>query len=354
MKRHFSDQKNFKLLRMLDDFAKSAGMSINDEMVLDKFIPRLSAAVKKHRENPIRVYGFRVESMFAHLVAALGKSQIITEEDSGAFFSSDENIRRPDFRIITTGGEQLLIEVKNFHPKDPMKPFIVKSEYLRTLKKYAGAFNIPLKFAIFWSLWNLWTLVDASKFISEGQDYIITLFEAMEKNELNLLGDHMVGTVPPLSLRLYADKNKPRSVDKNGQVHFTTGNVSIFAGGQEITDEFEKKLVWYFMLHGRWGKVDQPAEIKNGLLEYTEFSVSPEEYDKRRGFAMLGFLSELITSNYKSLTSPEGEILQLTPTQQPDQLSVLIPKDYNADVLKLWIFHIQPKYEDLVKEKDNP
>lgn len=351
MKRHLSDQKYFKTLRMLDDFAQSEGMSIQDEMVLDKFIRHLSEAVQKHRDNPIRVYGFRVESMFAHIAAALGKSHIITEEDSGAFFSSEEDIRRPDFRLITADGEQLLIEVKNFHQKDPMEPFIIKSTYLLTLKKYADAFNLPLKIAIYWSVWKLWTLIDTAHFSSQNSDHIITMLEAMKRNEMNLLGDHMVGTVPPLSLRLYTDTNKPRSLDKNGKVHFTIGSVAFYAGGQEITDEFEKKLVWFFMLHGKWEKIEQPAEIKNGLLEYTEFSVSPEQYDKKQGFAMLGFLSELISSNYKFLTSPEGEISQLIPKQQPDQLSVLIPYNYKGKVLKLWRFHVQPNYEDLIQKK---
>ena len=173
--------------------------------------------------------------------------------------------------------------------------------------------------------------------------------EAMKKNEMNTLGDHMIGTVPPLSLRLYADKSKPRSVGENGLSPFTIGSVALFANGVEITDEFEKKLVWFFMMYGKWEKIDQPAEVKNGLLEYFDISVSPEQYDKTKGFAMLGFLSELISKNYKSLTSPEGEILQLSPKQQPEHLSVLIPHDYNGKDLKLWRFHVQPNYDDIVK-----
>lgn len=350
MKRHLPDEKHFKLLKMLDDFAQSVGLSINDEIVFDKFIKHLSEAIKKHRNNPIRIHGFRVESMFAHIAAALGKSQIITEEDSGVFFSSEEDIRRPDFRLITKEGKQFLVEVKNFHKKDPMEPFTIKSIYFSTLKKYADAFKIPLKIAIFWSVWKLWTLVDSTHFISDNSKYIITMSEAMKRNEMILLGDHMVGTVPPLSLRLYADPNKPRSVRENGQVDFTIGRVALYACEKEITDEFEKKLAWFFMLHGKWNKVDQPTEIKNGLLEYTEFSVSPEQYDKKQGFAILGFLSELITSNYIFLTSPQGEILQLTPKQQPDKLSIFIPHDYKGKVLSLWRFLVQPNFEDLTKK----
>lgn len=348
MKRHSSNQK-YRLLRMLDDFAQSEGLSIKDEIASKKFIERLSEVVQKQRNDPIRVHGFRVESMFAHVAAALGKSKIITEEDSGEFFSSEKDIRRPDFRLVTNTGEQLLIEVKNFHQRDPIEPFIVKSTYLSTLQKYADSFEIPLKVAIFWSIWKLWTLVDATHFFSENSNFVITLPEAMKRNEMNLLGDHMVATVPPLSLRLYADPKKPRSIEENGEVHFTIGRVTLYANGKEITDEFEKKLAWFFMLHGKWKEVDQPAEIKNGLLEYTEFSLSPEQYDKNKGFAMLGYLSELITSNYNFLTSPQGEILHLTPKQQPDKLSILIPHDYKGKVLRLWRFHVKPNFEDLIK-----
>ena len=351
MKRHLPDEEYFTLLKMLDGFAQSEGMSIKDELILSKFIDRLSAAIQRHRDNPIRVFGFRVESMFAHIAAALGKCQVITEEDSGALFSVEEDIRRPDFRIITVDHQQFFVEVKNFHPKDPMESITFKPSYIFSLKKYADVFNTPLKVAIFWSVWNLWTLVDITHFITDGPEIVISMFEAMKKNEMNLLGDHMVGTIPPLALRFYADKSKPRSVNENGQVPFTIGGVSFLANGQEINDEFEKQLVWFFMMHSRWDKVDQPAELKNGLLEYTEFSVSPEEYDKKQGFAMLGFLSELITSNYKLLTSPEGEILQLSPNQQPDQLNVFIPYDYKPIDLKLWHFYIQPNYDDVIKEK---
>ena len=331
---------------MLDDFAQSEGLSIKDEMASVKFLERLSLTVQKQRNDPIHVHGFRVESMFAHVAAALGKSQVITEEDSGVFFSSEEDIRRPDFRLVTNEGEQLLIEVKNFRQKDPMDPFRLKPQYLLSLKKYSDVFQIPLKVAIYWSLWKIWTLVDATHFI-ENFDFYITLPEAMKRNEMNILGDHMVATVPPLSLRLYADPNKSRSIEENSQVHFTIGRAVLLANGKEITDDFEKKLAWFFMLHGKWNEVDQPAEIKNGLLEYTEFRVSPEQYDQTQEFAILGFLSELISSNYNFLTSPKGEILQLAPKQQPGNLCILIPNDYKGKVLRLWRFHVKPNFEDL-------
>ncbi len=353
MKRHISDENQFKLLRMLDDFARSEGLAINDENTIRKFINRISTTVKKHGDNPALVHGFRIESMFAHIAAALGESKILTEEDAGAFFSLHEKIRRPDFRLVTRGGEQYFIEVKNFHQKDPLMQYKLKEDYLSTLIEYAEAFGIPLKIALYWSRWKLWTLIDTKYFNRDKSDLFISLFDALKRNEMALLGDCMIGTVPPLSFRVYADPQKPREVDTNGKVHFTIGKAAIYANGVEINDELEKQLAWFFILHGRWDKVDQPAKIVNGHLDYTEFSVSPMEWDRNQGFAMLGFLSEMISSQYNLLTSPEGHIRQLAPDQQPNQLSVLIPHNYKGGVLKLWRFTLQPNYDDIKQREAN-
>lgn len=87
MKRHFTDENQFKFLQMLDDFARSEGLSINDENTFKRFTDYLSVTVKKHRDNPVLVHGFRIESMFAHIAAAMGKCKLITEEDSGSFLA---------------------------------------------------------------------------------------------------------------------------------------------------------------------------------------------------------------------------------------------------------------------------
>ncbi len=107
MKRHTADKNQLKLLRMLDDFARSEGLEINDENTIKGFVSHISTTVKKHGDNPALVHGFRVEAMFAHIAAALGESKIINEEDAGTFFSLHRKTRRPDFRIITRKGEHI-------------------------------------------------------------------------------------------------------------------------------------------------------------------------------------------------------------------------------------------------------
>lgn len=116
----------------------------------------------------------------------------------------------------------------------------------------------------------------------------------MKRNEMNSIGDCLIGTVPPLSLRLYSDPSKPRSLDDNGNVSFTIGRAVICVGEKEIEDPLESKLAWFFMQYGKWDKMEQNAKIVDGLLEYNEMAVSPIEYDAKQSFAMVGFLSEMI------------------------------------------------------------
>ena len=133
----------------------------------------------------------------------------------------------------------------------------MKKDYLDSLLLYAETFSIPLKIALYWSRWKLWTLID-SKYFNKGKgDFNISLFDALKRNEMSILGDCMIGTVPPISFRVYADPEKPRSVDANGKIHFTIKKAAIYANEVEIRDELEKKLAWFFWLHGRWDNIDE-------------------------------------------------------------------------------------------------
>jgi len=61
---------------------------------------------------------------------------------------------------MTLDGNQFLVEVKNYHSKDPAKPYEFKKSYLDKIIAYAEKMNVRLKFAIYWSRWNIWTMVD--------------------------------------------------------------------------------------------------------------------------------------------------------------------------------------------------
>jgi hypothetical protein len=151
MKRHSPDPLHFSLLKSLDEFACASGKSISDAASRDQLFERLRALLHQHVNHEARLYGFRAESMFAHVAAAMGSCQLISEEDSGIFFDTTGDLKRPDFRIITLDSAQMFVEVKNFHQKhDALKPFRMDGRYLASLKRYASINTIPLRLAIYY------------------------------------------------------------------------------------------------------------------------------------------------------------------------------------------------------------
>ncbi|MDM4019461.1 hypothetical protein [Roseiconus lacunae] len=345
--RHARDPKYFDLLRVLDEFARNNGRSIDDDSTHDALISSLSDALRAHRTNPIRLYGFRTEAMFAHVAAALGSCDIIVEEDAGIHYDSNPDSVAPDFRILTLDGEQFFVEVKNFHQKQPMGDFKIKSSYLEKLRAYADKFNLPLKLAVYWSRWGHWALVDSAKLFTSGDHMVLPIAEAFARNEMSTIGDCMVGTIPPLTLRLHADPNQPREIRDDGVAPFTTQRVELLSGEAILNSELDKKIAWYMMLYGKWSEIEKPVSVTDNLIDYVDFSVSPEAPSEEHDWAIIGSLSEMVSNQYLQQTSVDGSVKRLAPVEQPDSLGVLIPPDFHGDDLRLWRLIIQPNFDGL-------
>jgi hypothetical protein len=250
MKKLTTDSKQFGALRMLDEFVQSLDSGLADQTAPEEFIKKLAGALQQHSANPIVVHGFRAQTMFAYLAAALGGCKIITEEDGGDFYVADPTLKRPDFRILTDEGKEFFVEAKNFNQTDPTTPFVLKAEYAHSLRSYAEAFQKPLLFAIYWVRWGLWTLTPFAHFSRSGETYAIELTEAMKNDEKALIGDCMIGIPKPLSLRFYTDPTKPRKVSPDGHAQFTIQRVVFVAAGRDIVDAFEMKLAGFFLYYG--------------------------------------------------------------------------------------------------------
>jgi len=94
MKHHRPDSKHFGLLRDLDAFRHAAQEGTSSTH--DAFISELKTALCEHENHPARIHGFRTQTMFAYVAAALGQCELICEEDAGDFYSRRNGIRRPD------------------------------------------------------------------------------------------------------------------------------------------------------------------------------------------------------------------------------------------------------------------
>lgn len=346
MERHHADSEQFSLLQHLDSLAKAGGDSITDVIVRDRLLKQISETLAAHQKHGARLHGLRSQSMFAYVAAALGQCEVISEEDAGELYFHAGDVQRPDFRIRTKASGELFVEVKNFRPNNPFEPYQLKKKYIDSLKRYCSTFGVPLKFAIYWARWRVWTLVDVESLDVSSGYCDLHFVRALELNQMNLLGDHMLAAVPPISLRLYPDETKPRRVDDHGLAAFTVKDACLSVGSERIEDKFEQQLGWFFFLHGKWSHVFRNDSLIGRNVEFIELCVEPEEdtaADDAFPCASLGFMSQMVSHQYQIETGLGGDVRNISPRSQPDAFGIDIPSDYRGNVLKLWRFMVWPK-----------
>lgn len=342
MYRHPRDPDHFEILGTFDAYVQRHGLGFTNDAA-DSLITQLQKKLEEHRNHRTRLFGFRTESMFAHVAAGLGKCVLINQEDSGTFFDGDGTMRRPDFRVVTNSGNQFLVEVKNHFQKNATSPFSLSKKYWSSLVSYSDAVKTPLMLAIYWSRWNMWTLTSSSRLKCVNGKFQMGLGEAMMENEFDLLGDSLLHTIPPLSIRFAVDKSLAQSTDQSRH-HVQVSFAGLFAAGERIASPIEQELAWHFMIYGKWNHVEQVAVSEDGAVQYLELRVEPEasEVDESHSFQSLGFLSGMISCQFIRGTSINQEVVRFTPNSS--RLGVEIPDNFRGDVLKLWKFVLHPKY----------
>lgn len=341
MKRYDPDPSNFFILNSFDEFRRSSTIS-DDPDAHFKFVESLESSLNEHLNNPARLHGLRCESMFAHVIAAMDECSLITTEDSGPFFANDETLRRPDLRVITKKGEHLLIEVKNYFPKNREKPYRVRSSYLSTLRRYADLNDCPVKLAVYWSHWKLWTLTDLQYFEVIGDRLELKFSQAFKFNEMYRLGDSWIRSKPPLTLRLYANPQMPRKVVYGGKTEFYVHDVCLCSAGEVIRDELETKIAWFLLRNGNWQNFSISFDVTDDLINYADYCFSPTEPNPDEPFQNIGFLSELLSNQYRRLMLHDARKPVLTPGIHPSEMGVVIPRDYNGKTLSLQRFIVYP------------
>lgn len=341
MKRIERYPEKFEVIDIFENMARKKGFKLSESESNIDFIAALTKSFHESKDNPIIIHGRRIESMFEYLAASLGKSILIKREDSGEICSLDPDIIPPDFRILLDDGTDIFIEVKNCHKTDINYRFPLKLSYATAIESYAKLFRREVYIAIFWSRWRKWTLLRLGSFTIKKERLSISFLEAFKHNEMALLGDIMVATIPPLAMRIITDPTKPRRVDESGSVGFTIGGIELYCGGAKIDEKFEQKLALYFMLYSNWIDSESEAKVQDGDLVYFDFITKPEEPVPGQQFQILGFLSEMISRNFNNLTASDAGIDRLSPLTDPDALGILIPQGYKGKQLPLWRFTLE-------------
>ena len=324
-------------------FGREQKISLRDPQSMAFFMSHVETTLTRAIESDILLHGQRTEKMFEALVVSLGQYKLLKAEDTGFVHPNGEYIA-PDFRVILRNGLQWLIEVKNIYGHDPSRQYFwATDEYLSRLKSYAIAVGCPLKFALSWARWRIWTLVDVSDLSRVDDQWAIEMPKATQVNEFAQLGDRTIGTRPPLKLRLIIDQAKPRTIGPDGIVSFTIERAALYSAGTEITDPTEQNIAWIFMNLGDWDCSESIPVISGDMLDAIELEWQPRERSNpHENFEMIGTLSSMFSRDYASHTLDEGGVVQTEAELRPDWFLPLIEASQKSKALPLWRFVLEP------------
>lgn len=332
----------FEIFSAFAGFSREQRSQIAHPDTAKKFLADAKDNIDEALKNDAFLHGHRIQAMFKAVIIGLGNFKLISEEDSGDVWTSEDKLQIPDFRVVLENGEQILIEVKNFYQGNrPFEDFTLTEEYFAGLENYSSLTQTPVKMAVFWVRWRKWTLVPLDAFDSRGNRKVLRILNAFAANEMASLGDVNIGTRFPLSMFLRADDSSDRSIDNNGIANFKIGEVEFYSAGQQIEEPQEKEIAFFLMQFGHWEMEEPSAVIEGGELLGAECICVPPE-DSGQGFEIVGSLADMYSEFFSWSTVQENAVVQIDAETVPGYLGNLIPKNYKSEVLPLWRFIQQP------------
>jgi len=332
------EPRKLETLNLFSLLQRDDGSTLYDPGNHASFFAQVNSGLTEALDSESTLHGMRIQSLFAGMVANLGKAQLLKEEDSGVCYYEGDDLCLPDFRIVTTSGDVMLVETKNHFSKKGMSPFRIRRSDLDGLERYAKLVGTPLKIAVYWAGWNLWTLNDAASFAGNRKYAELEFRVAAMQSEMAALGDFMIGTKYPLVLRLIAATDKPRSISADGVASIHFKGFEIRCADTLIEDKTEQNIALYLMMYGKW-------EYDGGYIEFDDsglpaaavHTVSPDEITPNQGFEIIGSLSSLYSQLYNALTLEEGKVTRLRLTD-PTAIAPIIPLQHEKKSLPLWRF----------------
>lgn len=343
--------RDSRRLGSLDLFSRLAVGGAAGELLstvqIEEFLDHVRGGLLDAAASAGTLHGWRLQSLFRGVVVALDSVKLIKDEDAGDALHGLPAIAVPDFRVVTDSGDQLLIEVKNASQKTPTSDYTIRSKDLDGFRAYSALVKTPLRIALYWWKWNVWSLVDPDAFAEDGPKNRIALPEAMKANEMYSLGDKSLGTEYPLQFRLVAEPTASREVPEDGSVDFTVGDVQLLVDGQVIGTDSEKQIAWNLMLYGGWEDDTVVADVDDDrLLRSVTFELRPAQENRDKSFALHQPMSSMFSSYFNQRTlRDDGTVRSLDTRYDPGQMRNLVKEPYDGEVLKLWRFTIQGNVE---------
>src|SRR5262245_48892869 len=221
MKRIPRNPLRFDVFGLFAIHAQQQQIAIHNSEAHEGFLARVRSTIDEALKSEAFVYGHHTQSLFESLILSLNAVRLLKQEDAGDLYA-DEDLQLPDYRAILADGQQVLVEVKNLYQDEPVRdPLRLAKDYFDDLRRYADLMACPLRLAVFWVRWNIWTLVRPDAFVLAGERYELPFLTAMRNDDMALLGDKHLGTKFPLRMRFIADPTKSRAVDASGNATIT-------------------------------------------------------------------------------------------------------------------------------------
>ncbi|UPT97741.1 hypothetical protein J4G48_0006500 [Bradyrhizobium barranii subsp. apii] len=332
--------KAFDLLASVAAFAREHAIALNDPSLVERFIADAGPKLKEALVDPTLIHGWRTERLFEATVLSLGRFRLLKTEDAGRVHAVG-TFRAPDFRVVLDEGEQWLVEVKNVRIRDPFKQETrMSAAYLASLQAYADMVGTPVKLAIFWSLWNIWTVISPDRFRTQNGGLRVTMKDAVLANESERLGEVIIMTKPPLRLVLGAATDMPRSLSPEGLANFIIGSAKLFSGDVELTDPRDRKLAEVLLFYGEWSTEGPLAVTDGGEFAGVEFVATPEE-PSDQGWDGIGWASRIFSRYYAAQTIDGDQVIQLHGEAAPEWFAPLSDWDFKNSKLPLLLGRVQ-------------
>jgi hypothetical protein len=342
MKRVKRDPAKFDAIELYTAVGRDRGYKLNVEGDIQSFLDTVKDSLQASQTDPLLIHGKRAEALFAYVAGALGHCKLIKQEDAGAIFAAAGNLIAPDYRIVLNDGSALLVEVKNFYLKSFEKAFTLPVKTMVGLEQYADLNGLPLKIAIYFSNANVWVLLSKTAFKRVHKHFTISFTQAMAVNEMAVLGDRTIATLPRLSVEFWTTSDLAMEPDENSEVVFTINSMKFECGDTEIIGDDAREIAFYLMRYGRWPCGEQTPLFDGKKVIALQFVFESEEVHDDQGFETIGGLSQVVSSAYRELTVDDTGVVALDIRHDPEVFTLKIPEGFKNQTLPLWQFILQP------------
>ncbi|MBX5272611.1 hypothetical protein HJB99_28785 [Rhizobium sp. NLR17b] len=356
MKRVKRDPEKFDALALFTAVGRDRGYKLNVHGDMESFLDTVKGSLQASETNPLLLHGKRAEALFAHVAGALGRCRFIKQEDAGDMFVAAGNLIAPDYKIVLNDGSALFVEVKNFYIKSFDKEFALPVKTMAGLENYAELNGLPLKIAIYFSNANCWVLLPKSAFKRVGKHFKVSFARAMACNEMAILGDRTIATLPRMSIEFRTTPDLAMEPNEKSEVLFTIKSMRFECGDTEIVGDDAREIAFYLMRYGRWSCGEPKALFEGKKVIALQFVFEPEEVHEDQGIETIGGLSQMVSSAYRELTVDDTGVVALDIRHDPEIFTLRIPEGFKNETLPLWQFILQPNpkfgEEELFKSID--